>query len=136
MDELFKYQTKANSVIEDWGRQSKSRFLVQLSALPFKERIKARSEILRGRVQLKFRRQYGDIVRVTFPFARHGIFQEHGVGSGRKKGSGKEKPMPWIEPTFNAQVPILADLIKDEAIKGYFSVIQIKVNGIFDVEIR
>lgn len=134
------HQAKANRIIDEWGKSSRSRFLLQIRQLPFKQRVmwqgRDKSDILRGRVFLKFRYAFGDIIRVSFPFSKHGIFQELGVGRFRKKGSSKEKPMPWIEPTFNHQVPILADLLADEAIKTIGIAIKIKVNGIFEAEIK
>jgi hypothetical protein len=134
-DVLFDYQRRFNDEIAKWGKETKNAYLMRLRALPFKDRVKAEGDILRGRVQLKFKKEFGDIVRVTWPFARHGIFQEHGVGKGRKKGSGEEKPMPWIAKTLDAQTPILADIMKDEAIKTLGLVIEIKVNGIFEIKL-
>ena len=140
MAETTDIQQQFNATIEDWGKQTRARFLSQIRQLPFQQRVMWRGrtseEILRGRVNMRTQRQFGDIVRVRFPFTRHGIMQEHGVGKGRKKGSGKENPMPWIEPTFNAMVPILADDLKTDAMRELGSVIQIKVNGIFEVTLK
>jgi hypothetical protein len=134
-DVLFDYQRRFNDEVAKWGKETRNAYLMRLRALPFKDRVNAEGDILRGRVQLKYTKQFGDIVRVTWPFARHGIFQEHGVGRGRKKGSGKEKPMPWIAKTLETQTPILADVLNDEAIKALGLIIHIKVNGIFEIKL-
>lgn len=133
-------QGRFNDTIESWGKTTKARFLMQIRSLPFKERVmwegRGSQEILRGRVAMRLQKQYGDVVRVRFPFTRHGIMQEHGVGKGRGKGSGKEKPMPWIKPAFDAMTPILADELKSDAMKELGNVIHIKVNGIFEIELK
>jgi hypothetical protein len=130
------HQQEFNAVIRTWGRGTRTTYLRKLRELPFKTRVELRKEILRGRVGIGFKRVAGDIVRVRWGFVRHGIFQEHGVGRGRKKGSGKEKPMPWIKPTLDAQVPILADSLQAQTVKTLGLVIQIKVNGIFEAELK
>lgn len=131
-------QNAFNQIAKDWGAMSKNRFLFQLQLLPFKERAIARKgmEKLRGNVGIKFKQRYGDVVRVIWPFTRHGIFQEHGVGRYRKKGSGKEKPMPWIVPTLDATIPLLADELQKQGLKTLGLVINIKVNGLFDIELQ
>ena len=96
----FNHQQRFNQAAIEWGRMTKTQFVYRLRSLPFKQRVmwKTRDskDILRERVSIGFKKFYGDIVRVKWPFARHGIFQEHGVGRGRKKDSDKAKPMPWI----------------------------------------
>ena len=133
-------QARFNRTIDDWGKLTKARFLMQIRALPFKQRVmwQGRSDaaILRGRVAMRLQKRFGDVVRVRFPFTQHGIFQEHGVGKGRRKGSGLERPMPWIKPGFDAMVPILADNMKSDALDALGQVIVIKVNGIFEMELK
>ncbi len=118
---------------------TKTQFLYQLRALPFKDRVMwagHSKDILRCKVSIGFKKFYGDVVRVKWPFARHGTFQEHGVGRGSKKGSKKEKPMPWIVKTLDAQVPMLADALQGEDIKTLGLVINIKINGLFDIVLK
>ncbi len=137
---MLQHQQRFNEAAMQWGRMAKTQFLYQLCALPFKDRVmwagRDSKDILRDRVSIGFKKFYGDVVRVKWPFTRHGIFQEHGVGRGRKKGSGKEKPMPWIVKTLDAQVPMLADALQREDIKTLGLVIQIKINGLFEIELK
>jgi hypothetical protein len=133
---LLDYQREFNQVATDWGRSTRSRFLMELRNNNFKPHIKTETDaILRGKVSMKVKKQQGDVVRLTFPFARHGIFQEHGVGRARRKGSGKEVPKPWIEPTFNATTPMLAEQLAQPGIRALGKIIQIKVNGIFEISL-
>lgn len=132
------YDRKLNEIVQEWGRGTRIHFLRRLRFLPFKERVMAYRQIgqlLRGNIALKYQRQSGNIVRVSFPFTRHGIFQEHGVGRGRKKGSSKVKPMPWIEPTLKTQMPLLRDAVYRENMQHLGLIIKIKVNGIFEMSI-
>ena len=133
---------KLNESVRNWGQMTKTQYLFFIHQLPFAERRmwKKRDpkDILRGSRTVKagFKLYYGDIVRVRWNFSRHGIFQEHGVGRGRKRGSGKEKPMPWIEKTLNQQVPLLADSLTEDIKRVLGTTIKIKVNGIFEMEIN
>jgi hypothetical protein len=135
---LARQQEQFNEIASDWGLQSKNRYLYNLQKLPWKQRVAARKgeKLLRRGTGLKFVRQSGDIARVAWPFVRHGIFQEHGVGRWRKKGSGKEKPMPWIVPTLDAMTPILADNLQKASLESLGLVINIKVNGLFDIQLN
>lgn len=139
-EETTAIQQQFNRTIEDWGKQTRSRFLLEIRKLPFQQRIMWRGrdseDILRGRVNMRTQKQFGDIVRVRFPFTRHGIMQEHGVGRGRKKDSGLEKPMPWINPSLDATTPLLADALQSDVLRELGNVIQIKVNGIFEIELK
>ena len=136
----LEHQQRFNEAATQWGRMTKTQFLYQLRSLPFKQRVMWRGrnskDVLRDKVSIGFKKIYGDVVRIKWPFARHGIFQEHGVGKGRKKGSGKEKPMPWIVKTLDAQVPMLADALQREDIKTLGLVINIKINGLFEISLK
>lgn len=127
-----------NDIIANWGRQTKNQFLYNIQKLPFKERNEARKAVgeLRKGTTLKLVRAHGDITRVAWKFPRHGIFQEHGVGRGRGIGSNKKKPMRWLVPTLDAMTPLLADQLQDESLKQLGLVIDIRVNGLFDLTLK
>lgn len=137
---LLQHQQRFNKAAAKWGFMTRNEFLFNLFALPFDERKmwqgRNPNDILRDKVGIGFKKQYGDIIAVKWPFARHGIFQEHGVGKGRKKGSSKVRPMPWIVETLDAQTPLLANMLKDEGIKSLGLVIHLKVNGLFELRLN
>jgi hypothetical protein len=137
---MLQHQQCFNEAAIQWGRTTTTQFLYQLRVLPFKERVmwagRDREDILRDKVSIGFKKIYGDVVRIKWTFARHGIFQERGVGRGHKKGSDKEKPMPWIVKTLDAQVSMLANTSQEEDTKRLGLVIRTKVNGLFNIELK
>jgi len=67
--------------------------------------------------------EYGEIYRLGFSFARHGIFIHKGVGLGYiMRGSTVVKtsrtvgfnrhPKPWFNPVVEASIPELGEIIK------------------------
>ncbi len=137
---MLQHQQRFNEAAIQWGRTTTTQFLYQLRVLPFKERMmwagRDSKDIPRCKVSIGFKKIYGNVVRVKSPFARHGIFQERGMGRGHKKGRDKEKPMPWIVKTLDARVSMLANALQEEDTKSLGLVIRTKVNGLFNIELK
>lgn len=51
------------------------------------------------------------IRRIGFSMAKHGVYQEKGVGKGRGINSGKTKPKPWFNPAVKNNIQELADTL-------------------------
>lgn len=51
----------------------------------------------------------GTIKRIGFRMSKVGVWQEKGVGRGRKIRSGKETPKPWFGPAVDKNIQELAD---------------------------
>lgn len=87
---------------------------------------------LASSIKPKTRKDYGEIDRITFSFARHGVFLQKGVGRGHmmagnkvvrgvkwKKfprllpGSVNREPEDWFNGTMEQEVPALADIVAD-----------------------
>lgn len=75
------------------------------------------------------------VERVSFSFARHGIFVDVGVGKNRSKGSGFERPRPWIEPSIKPAVAELADLLASKYAGIATGEIKINIPGIYSTTI-
>lgn len=100
-------------------------------------------------IQRKYKRSGTSIERVSFPFARTGIYIETGAvrGHGGKKGStwntkkgerrstnpdslglmglGLKKAQPWINPAMDKSLPEL-----NEIVTGFFAHAAVKANHI------
>lgn len=62
------------------------------------------------------KKENGEIVRVAFLFARHGIFLDRGVGYGRPVGSAaaKNAEKPWLRQEIAPAVESLADILEED----------------------
>jgi len=74
--------------------------------------------------------QFGLPYRVDFPFVRHGIFLEHGVGKNRPKGSGKERPRPWLKPVLEPAIEHLAEVLAEAGADAVLGQIKFVIPGI------
>jgi len=75
------------------------------------------------------------VERISFSFARHGIFVEVGVGKHRSKGSGRERPRPWINPGMNEAVEEIADILADQYADIAAGELKINIPGIYSTTI-
>jgi hypothetical protein len=141
-----------NENIRSWGKLTRNTMEYRLAALGINERGSARKEIrsfknksgeayelreatLRQSLRVKYGEFYGDINRIAFRFSRHGIFLERGVGKGRKKGSGKEQPRKWIEPTIAVEVEKLADIVANRDADRVVGQLRFLVPGVIDLRV-
>lgn len=144
-----------NNAIQQWGELTKNGLAYRLSLLGIQERASekkffsrisfkktttgsryaAKEDPLQPSLNVGYNKFYGQIDRVKISFARHGIFLEHGVGKGRYKGRGKEKPKPWIRPIMMVQVPVLADIVAKRDADRVAGQLKFLVPGIIDIKI-
>jgi hypothetical protein len=144
-----------NDAVRSWGSLSRNAMEYRLTALGIEERRAERKSFSRIRFQkdsagksyllreqpllpslkIGYKEFYGSINRISFKFARHGIFLEHGVGKGRKKGSGKETPKPWIEPVMQVEIPKLADILANQTAERVSGQLRFLVPGVVDMRV-
>lgn len=59
------------------------------------------------------KKDFGQVTRVNFRFAKQGVYLEHGVGKGRRVRTAAARPKPWLAPILNPAIETLADLIAE-----------------------
>ena len=125
-----------NRSVTQWGFRTRSLLKSSITSLS----MKGKGDLVRS-LQMKTKKDFGEVDRIIFNFQRHGVFFHKGVGrgyiiiSGRvirgwrkdssKHGSNTLKnsiqstsfkpvmrhPKAWFTPVFEQEVPKLADII-------------------------
>jgi hypothetical protein len=109
-----------NERIKTWGSRVKS-------ALPPSIQSQSITGIqLRRSIKNQYKYDYGEIYRIGFAFARHGVFVHKGVGRGYRMEGGtvvktaktegfNRRPKPWFNPVIESFIPELDEIVKDYA---------------------
>jgi hypothetical protein len=133
MPEPNQWETFNQEVLQ-WGFRTRNLLKGSIASLS----MKGKGELVRS-LQMKTKKDSGEIDRIIFSFHRHGVFFHKGVGrgyiilSGRvirghrlesKHGSNTlentarhgegpilRRPKPWFTPVFEKEIPRLADII-------------------------
>ena len=125
-----------NKEVTQWGFKTRNLLKNSISRLS----MKGKGDLMRS-LQMKTKKDSGEIDRIIFNFQRHGVFFHKGVGRGyiiisgrvirgkRKEGSKhgsntfensiqhtvsgpiRRHPKPWFTPVFEQEIPHLADII-------------------------
>lgn len=82
------------------------------------------------------RKDAGQVSRINFKLARHGIFYERGVGKGRKVNASNTRPHPFIKPTLDPAIDLLAEIIASEYADITVGEIKFVVPGIISRRIK
>lgn len=129
----------------EWGKQTAKALRAQIGALGLGDKVQLARQV--SRIQFRNKKiekapplelsigsrvkaQYGLPYRVDFPFVRHGIFLEHGVGNHRRKGSGKERPRPWLKPVLEPSIERLAEALAEAGADAVLAQIKFVIPGI------
>lgn len=94
-----------NERVEKWANTTNQAILFRLTALS----LRGRGELSRS---LKYKVKYADgqAYRVSFSFARHGIFIHLGVGRGSPKTAPVRPRRDWIRLPIDQHLEELADI--------------------------
>lgn len=143
--------------IRFWAAETKSILRQRLVALGLDERRAAKRGQSRLRKQLvskvsntavlvkdqylieslgsSLRRSGLEVEKVSFSFARHGIFLEIGVGKNRRKGSGNEAPKQWIVTILPRQIEELGYILGDAYADVVAGEIAVDIPGVYSTTI-
>jgi len=138
--------------IKAWSRATRKELLTRLAQLKLKDRVKLaksfskvkinkdgayQEEFLYKSIRTRLRKPGGDLEGIAFSFARHGIFLEHGVGKGRKRGSAfaNKHKQPWLI-ALDGEINALADLLEREYADIAAGELSINIPGVFQTKIK
>ena len=124
--------------IRAWSRVTRKDLLFRLAALNLEERVRLSDEVsLKKSLRAKIKKKSGEIERVAFSFARHGIFLEHGVGKGRPVGSAQANryKKPWLSIVLPDAIENLADILEEEYADIIAAELKFVIPGIIDTKV-
>lgn len=125
--------------VRGWSNVTRNKLLFRLASLGLRDRVRLQGEVaLRKSLKTSLKVTDLEVERVSFIFARHGIFLEHGVGKGRPKGSASARRFakPWLRPVLEPELETLAELLADEYGDIIAAELVIRIPGIIDTKVN
>lgn len=142
-----------NLIIERWGYKTRQLLKSRVASLA----MKGKGELVK-QIQMKTKKDFGEIDRVIYNFPRHGAFLHKGVGRGyimigstvvrgRRMNKSRDKntaensvirpasgplnrhPKDWFNPVFAITVPQLADMIAKTRADNIFEKSNLKIRS-------
>lgn len=133
---LLEQQEQVRKQIKAWSNSTKKELLFALHRLNLQGRKKIGDvDPLKKSLRNSVRTRGGEVYKVSFAFARHGIFLEHGVGKGRpvRSLSAKKNAKKWLSEVIPNQFEELVDIIEE----GYGEMIEeelrLLIPGVIDL---
>lgn len=144
-----------DKLIIGWANVTKGDLLRRLLSMGVRERVeitRVQSRIrYLGRVIRRFvpdpplvktlgyslKKENGEIVRIAFLFARHGIFLDRGVGYSRHAGSpaAKNAEKPWLRQEIPQAVESLADILEEDYADIAAASLVVTIPGIYQAKV-
>lgn len=142
--EIISRYDEANAAMVEWAKLVKKKLAQRVGSLRLKDRRalqklawnKANIEeyrILERSIGSSYKKDFGQISRINFPFSRQGIFLEHGAGRRRPKGTN---PKPWIVPTLDPAIDELADILVERFADIVAGEIKFSIPGIISRRVK
>lgn len=130
--------------VKAWSNLTKDKILRRLASLGLKDRAKLQKsgsikrETLYNSIRNSSKNKDGQLERITFSFARHGIFLEHGVGKNRPQGSASaaKAARKWITNVLPDEIEALADLLEESYGDIAAGTLVMRIPGIMDTKIN
>jgi hypothetical protein len=146
MEDKAKYE-HMNVVVTDWSKRQRDKMRQAVGRLTLKDKHAVHKAALQAAKDPGYKKlqasigsrpqkNYGQVNRINFPFAKQGIWLEHGVGRGRRVRSPQANPKSWIFSTLDPAINELADLLANEEADLSMGEIKFFIPGIIDRHIK
>ena len=125
--------------VRGWNRATSKDLRFRVASMGLKDRVRLAGAVkLRNSIRGKVKARNLELERVSFTFARHGIFLEHGVGKGRPVNSAAANRMsrPWLKPGIEDAIESLADLLSNEYADLAADELKIIIPGVINTKIK
>lgn len=106
-----------NQYVKQWSAQSAAMLRKRVRSLTNKNKHAYIKALKRKRLaqSIRYKNQYrfGEVERITFPFARHGFFIAVGASRGHKYKENPRKKIDWYNFIFEDRMEELADKVSE-----------------------
>ena len=138
---------KLNKDISGWSKAQSQRMARLVGSLTLKDKIAVYKAIrnaikngqykpLKPSIGAATKKEFGQVNRINFRFAKQGIYLEHGVGKNRRVRSSNARPKPWLAPILDPAIDELANLIAENYLDIAAGEIKFFIPGILDRRIK
>lgn len=136
-----------NKDVSEWAKHQSQRMRRLVGSLTLKDkhaiykaaRQKAKNpdyKMLEKSIGSGLKKDFGQVTRINFRFAKQGIWLEHGVGRRRPVRSAAARPKPWLKPILDPALDELADIIARNYADEAAGEIKFFIPGIIDRRIK
>ena len=146
MSDLTQYE-QLNESAKEWAKLNAGKMRRLVGNLVLRDKIAVYKAVrnaiknneykpLTSSIGAGIRKESGQVSRINFKFAKQGIYLEHGVGKGRRRGSSGARPKPWIAPILDNALDELAEILSGEYADIAAGEIKFFIPGIIDRRIK
>lgn len=146
MSDLSKYDN-LNESAKQWAKLNAQKMQLRIGSLILRDKIAIYKSLINAIKNQEYKplapsigsaikKEYGQVNRINFRFAKQGIWLEHGVGKNRRRGSANAKPKPWLFPILDPAIEELASIIAEEYADIAAGEIKFLIPGIIDRRIK
>lgn len=132
-----------NKDVSQWAKYQSQRMARLVGSLTLKDKVAVYKAIrnaiknaeykpLKPSIGSAIKKEFGQVSRINFRFAKQGIYLEHGVGKGRRVRSANARPKPFLAPILDSAIDDLADLIAENYLDVAAGEIKFFIPGILN----
>ena len=136
-----------NKDVSGWAKVQSQRMQRLVGSLTLKDKVAVYKAVrnaiknsqykpLKPSIGSAIKKDFGQVNRINFRFAKQGIWLEHGVGKNRRVRSANARPKPWLAPVLNPAIDELANLIAENYLDIAAGEIKFFIPGILDRRVK